>query len=406
MTVRRILFLDRLGLDSHYYHHFGSGRSLFDTSELDVTLLTSSRGAERSRDSLHLLNHMEIVDDFGMKSLTQTVRKLAQSHIRFDRVVALTERLLVGAAHLREVLGCPGLTVDEVDVFRDKISMKERLALQGVRVPDFASYSRATAHDLLNRYGHVVIKPRLGAGARDVYHALGKTDLDQFECAAAGLFSEFEVEEFISGELFHIDSVVHDGRVIAATVGHSQHPPTVYASGPHYLDFEVIDHGLRRELLDFNARAIACFNGFSGVTHLEAFKSISGEIVFCEVAGRWGGGGIRPSFYHRTGLDLVAVMLAAELGQNLSSLQPKWSNDLTGYGMFYRGGKTLARPFVAEHPQLIERYLRAELGTPMPHPQSWEQAAAVLTVRGDTVEQLRDALADLERHLDDCCDAR
>lgn len=393
-----ITFLDRLGFTSHYYHT-PQGASLFSADRFDVRLITPV-------EKLPLATGDSLRSVLGVRSFDHaTLRDAADFQnnvggVKSQRLVVLTERLLLPAARLRDDLDVAGDRPDDVLPFRDKILMKEFLASRGIRVPRFAAYSTGAALELLREFDSLVIKPRQGAGAQDVHFVKNPADIDDFEARFRGNLDDFEVEEYIEGQLYHIDSVVQDSRVIAATAGRSLHAPTVFASQKHYWDIEVAPGELLDRLLTFNQQVISCHPGFTGVTHHEAFVTAD-DIVFCEIAARWGGGGIRPGFRFRTGIDLISAMLAAQVGEQVAP-EARWSDEIVGYTMVYLPGKTLRQEVVLEEPWVVEKYMRVAPGGTAPRPRSWEQAAAVLTVSGRDEGQVSDRLAAAEEKVVSC----
>jgi biotin carboxylase len=278
--------------------------------------------------------------------------------------------------------------------FRDKVVMKRALAAAGIRVPEFAEFSAAAAAELLDRFGTVVVKPRAESGSADIRVVASPTELAGIVEWVGERAGDFEVEEFISGDLCHIDSVVADGKVVVATAGLSVSPTTAYRDLGEFIDVEIDDPLLLERLLAFNAEVIASYPGFSGVTHHEVFVC-SDEIVFCEIAGRFGGGGVVPAFAAQTGISLVNAMICAQLGLPMPAVrQPR--SGVTGYTLIYAPAGVLRRPVeVPDEPWVVHRRISAQPGVRRRRPTSWGQAAATITVRGrdraEVVDRLREA---------------
>jgi len=393
-----IVFLDRLGFDSPYYRS-ADGASLFPADRFDVRLITSLRKlAAATGDSLESVVGLRSFDEASLFHAAKFQRGFGG--VRAERLVVLTERLLLPAAMLREALGIAGDQMRDVLPFRDKVFMKEHLRKRGIRVPRFSPYSTRAALELLEEFGQVVVKPRREAGAKDINFVEHPAGLKDFEDRHAGRFEEFEVEERISGQLYHIDSVVRDSRVVAVTAGKSVDAPTVFSTKSHYRDVEVGPGAVLDRLLAFNEQVISCYEGFTGVTHHEAFVT-DDEVVFCEIAARWGGGGIRPAFRFRTGIDLVAAMLAAQLGEPLP-VPASPSTDLAGYVLVYVSDQRMLREIALDEPWIIENYVRTRPNQLASAARSWEQAVAVVTVSGKDEAQVFDRLEQAEAEVLSC----
>ncbi|MFY1633682.1 ATP-grasp domain-containing protein [Solwaraspora sp. WMMB335] len=393
-----IILLDRLGFDSSYYRT-PTGESLFPEDRFDVRLITSVKKLPLAVGNA--LQSVVATPGSEIETLLEAGRyQSAFGGAKAERVVALTERQLLPAATLREALDIPGDRPEDIVIFRDKVPMKGFLRARGVRVPCFAPYSAGNARDLLQRFGTVVVKPRLDAGSKDVNIVCTVAALEQVEARYRDRLADFEVEEFIDGRIYHIDSVVQSSRVLVASVGRSVFPTTSYQSGSHYWDIELAEGPLRNRLLAFNQRVIECYPDFTGVMHHEAFVS-DNEVVFCEIAARWGGGGIRAGFRFRTGIDLIATMLNAQLGGPIPA-SAGWSDEITGFSFLYISDRTLTRDVTLDEPWLVDLHLRVGRGDKLPPPRSLEQAAAVITVSGRDEAQVAERLAAAEAEITRC----
>ena len=127
------------------------------------------------------------------------------------------------------------------------------------------------AAELLARHNSVILKPVASMGSVGVHHVRTIDQLRALEAGGLGCDGRYEAEEFIDGDMFHIDSVVGHGNPIVAL-------PSLYLDSNQ--DFPVggqnrsvvIDPGSVREtLLEFNRRVLAAVPWFSGVTHHEVF---------------------------------------------------------------------------------------------------------------------------------------
>src|SRR5262249_49733652 len=103
--------------------------------------------------------------------------------------------------------------------------------------------------------------------------------------------SQFLIERFIEGGVFHVDSVVNDGKVVAAGVSQ-------YGTAP----FRVTHHGgvftssivsyrskERKALEKLNVQLLSAFKYERGVSHAEFLHSETDGFYLLEVACRVGG---------------------------------------------------------------------------------------------------------------------
>src|SRR5262249_9555374 len=150
-----------------------------------------------------------------------------------DRIVALEEFDVVIAALAREHLCLAGMSSSTAKTFRDKYAMAVRARDAGLTVPDFvAAINNEEVSEYLNRGAPPwVMKTRSDVsaiGIRKLENAdevwKGIDELNQREVLRERA-SYHVLARFISGEVFHIDSLVAHGRVVFAGVNKYGRPP-------------------------------------------------------------------------------------------------------------------------------------------------------------------------------------
>ncbi|MFJ8624932.1 ATP-grasp domain-containing protein [Kitasatospora sp. NPDC093550] len=389
-----VLLLDRIG---YSFYRDGDGRAFLPEDRYSVRLVTPlDRVGEATGKELESVIAVDVYDD---RALTDAVRHQAAFTGRgAERLVAITERLLLRAAELREELGLPGQTAREAVLFRDKVRMKEHLSAFGIRVPEFAPFDETTALDLLSRTGAVVVKPRLGSGARDIFVLRSPAEVTSLTAEQGHRLAEFEVEEFIDGELFHVDSVVQDSEVLAAVAARYIDEPTSYTRLHPCRDVALGPGPLLDALLEFNRRVLAAHPGFTGVTHHEMFVR-DGEIVFCEIGARAGGGGVIAGFLSRTGVNLDEAVIQAQV-EGTVPVPAAPADHLTGFTVIYADAGVLQRPLTPpDEPWVLECQVLARPGDRLARPENCNDAVAIVSVRGDTEEEVIRRLDQVGRHM-------
>lgn len=227
-------------------------------------------------------------EDRSARQLVEPLQRLAPDHIE-----TLWEPLILLAGRLRDGLGLPGMGREEALVFRDKGLMKERLQAAGIRVPKSARASDVgTLREAVEDIGlPVIIKPIAGAGSRDTFAVTSPDVLEQVILRLAHV-PEVLIEELIDGtEEFTFDTVCIDSVPVFESV--AQYLPRLLESrsqawiSPAQVVFR--DPASMPELAEGMAmgRAVlevlkpgTCF------THMEWFRTSSGEVVFNEIAAR------------------------------------------------------------------------------------------------------------------------
>lgn len=237
-------------------------------------------------------------------------RVLDQLRNRTVRAVfAAGERGVYLAAALREALGMPGLDLSGALRVRDKALMKETVRKAGVRCTDWAVLDVDTeAGALTDQLGlPVVLKERDGAGS-------GGLQILHDEPSVAMALGRLEdpsrwlAERFVSGAEMSIESFLLDGEVLMTN------PTEYFAVGFANIAPAGLSDEILAPLLDLNARALAALGPFTGMTHLELYRSASGP-VFGEVALRPPGGRIMRLLRRAYDFDPWEAALRLELGE-------------------------------------------------------------------------------------------
>ena len=246
---------------------------------------------------------------------------------RFDRVVSLSEYELLAAAQVREALGVPGPSVADAALVRDKLAMKTAVAEAGIAVPRFLPLASVMdvdgrlAASALPWGGRTVLKPTHGAGSEDVVifesadaclRALrdGATGVAALQGVAPAV-GRFELEEFVEGDILHMDGLVQDGVVRVAIgsryVGNCQQYNANRPLGSGQFDLGAAQRG-------WVERIIGAVRIRQGAFHLEAIDSVRG-LVFLEIGNRTGGAGVPQATSLAWDADFQALELELIVGK-------------------------------------------------------------------------------------------
>jgi len=238
------------------------------------------------------------------------VREMAR-RIRIDQVECLWEPYMVLAARLREVLGLPGLTVEQTVPFRDKERMKQLLDAAGLRTPwHVAARTVADVWAAAERVGYpLIVKPIDGAGSADTYRADSAVELDAILPMIRHV-PQVSVEEFVEAEEFTYDTICAGGNILVENVCQYHPRPLVTKIhewvSPVTMALRDLDEpGLQggRELGRAVLRALGFTDGF---THMEWYRKADGEVVFGEIGARPPGARTVDVMNYATDADLFA----------------------------------------------------------------------------------------------------
>ncbi len=279
-----------------------------------VVLITKEKmlGADWPRESLDDL--IALPNEAPPDLFLHLVSLLARRN-KIDRVVALEEFDVITAAQIREHLNLPGMTSGKARLFRDKLAMGLTAKNAGIKVPDFvALVNHDDIREFMERVPRPwVIKPRSDVSAigikkaedpGDVWLAVDVLDgRDRLRERSHHYF----MARFIAGDVFHVDSIVVNGKVLFAGVNQYGRPPMEVAhQGGAYISHSVgraSDN--EKKLLQINRKLVRAFGLEKGATHAEFIKSsIDGEFYFLEVAARVGGAYIADVLEAASGVNL------------------------------------------------------------------------------------------------------
>ncbi|GAB4141078.1 MAG: hypothetical protein Fur0037_07770 [Planctomycetota bacterium] len=240
-----------------------------------------------------------------------------------DLVECLWEPAMLLAARLREVLGLPGMTVEQTVPFRDKEAMKQRVERAGIRVPRHGrARSVAEARAVASRVGYpLIVKPIAGAGSRDTHRCDGEAAFER-ALQATRHVPEISVEEYIDGEELTFDTVCAGGKVLFHNVAWYRPKPMVMAQNPWISPQNIClrepDSDLGRPGVELGLAVLEALSFRTGFTHMEWFRTPSGEAVFGEIAARPAGARLVHAMNYANDADLFAgwanAVVRGELG--------------------------------------------------------------------------------------------
>jgi biotin carboxylase len=226
-----------------------------------------------------------------------------------DRVLANWEVMVETAARLRERFGVPGMSLDTVRGFRDKQIMKERVAAAGLRVPR-AERVRTVAETraAAERIGFpLIIKPIAGAGSADTYRVDDAAALDAV-LARMHHVTEASCEEFVEGDEYTFDTVCVAGRPAFVNVAQYLPRPLDARSSewisPVIITVRDLDQARLAAGIALGHGVLGALGMGDGFTHMEWYRTATGEVVFGEIGCRPGGAHLVDQMNYTCDIDL------------------------------------------------------------------------------------------------------
>ena len=234
---------------------------------------------------------------------------------RIDRVVGLDEFDVITGALAREHLQLGGMTSSFLRRFRDKLTMRNLANNAGIACPEYIGVFN---QDDINEFIHHVpppwiVKPRNEVSAFGIRKCESKdevwTVLSELDHRNTWRDhpSQFLIEQFIEGRVFHVDSVVNNGKVVAAGVSqYGTTPFRISHQGGVFTSSIVSYRSKERKTLEkLNTQLLTAFEYQRGVSHAEFLQSeTDGKFYLLEVACRVGGAYIANVLEHACGFNL------------------------------------------------------------------------------------------------------
>jgi biotin carboxylase len=279
-------------------------------AELGVkpTLLTVEklRDADWPRDALDDLT--TVPAELSREQILNTVSWMARGR-RFDRVVALDEFDQEMAALVREHMRLPGMNLSTANRYRDKLAMRTSARQMGFLVPEFCGIF---CYDDLRAYMERVpapwlLKPRAEASALGIRKIEDPEKLWRTLDELGDEQSRFLLEQFVPGDIFHVDSIVSKSKVVFSVAHQYGRPPMQVMHEGGVFTTRTVDRasGDWKNLTELNAKLAPSLGMVRGVTHAEYIRAhADGRFYFLEIAARVGGAFIADLVETATGINL------------------------------------------------------------------------------------------------------
>ncbi|HUP88203.1 MAG TPA: hypothetical protein VM100_02565 [Longimicrobiales bacterium] len=273
-----------------------------------VLLLTveSLRDADWARESIDDIYFMPEL--YNRAHVENAVSYLIRNE-RIDSIVPLDEFDVEMAAALREHLRMPGMTESTTRFFRDKLAMRVRAAEAGIRVPKF---TRTFPYDDVRQFLASTpkpwfLKPRMEASAVGIKRLEHEEDVWRTFDTLGDTQSRHLIEQFIRGDVYHVDSIVVDGK-LALCEKHKYHqPPFEVYHGGGLFRTSTLERGSDedKELTRLTQKLAKALGIDRGILHTEYIRGADdGEFYFLETAARVGGAFISEMVEASTGINL------------------------------------------------------------------------------------------------------
>ena len=201
-------------------------------------------------------------------------------------------------------------------------------------MPEFsASFNDAQVNEWTARVpAPWVLKPRSSAAAIGIKKVTSHDELWRVLDAAGDQRSNTLLEQFVPGDVYHVDSIIWNGAVVFAVASKYGKPPMEVAhQGGLFITKRLADASDEgRTLLELNLRLQDALGLKRGVSHTEFIRG-AGRFVFLETSARVGGAFIVDTIDAATGINLWREWARIEVaGEHGSYSVPPHRDDFSG----------------------------------------------------------------------------
>ncbi|HET9906955.1 MAG TPA: ATP-grasp domain-containing protein [Anaerolineales bacterium] len=301
---------------------------------MQVILLTNDKFKDDDWPRESIDEFFNMPDLSKRPDIIHAVSYLARER-KLDLIVALDDYDVETAAHLREHFRMPGMGDTLARNFRDKLAMRTTARNAGLLVPEFTGvFNYDRLREFMDRVAPPwLLKPRSEASSMGIKKINNAEELWPILDSLGDQGSFFVMEQFVPGDVYHVDGLVDNSEVLFSVAHKYAQPPlSVYAGGGVF-----ITRSLDREsdesksLVDINKQVLKAMGIVRGATHSEYIRAHSdGQLYFLENAARVGGANIAECVEYASGINLWREWAHIDIA-NLRGEQYKLPESHSGY---------------------------------------------------------------------------
>ena len=309
-----------------YFHQRASyavdWKTLINKDDPDIFLVLVSTKeciSQISASDLKIFGNIIQVDHFDFATLQPPMNKVLSQHYKpgdKSAIAVMSEFTMDEAAKLRDHFKTKfnmfGSGVELTELFRNKLKMKEVLAKGNVRLPKYREFDVQAYQTHPNQYLQTLehflgypmfIKPIDGAASIGTAYIRDRSSLEQWCNQSIDSKQRFEIDEFIDGDLYHVDGVIQNNQIKFLFPSRYLHPNADGLSGKPICSMTLSpDSEDYQRLSEFAKETHKHFPEIpDGLFHLEVFKNRENIFIFLELAARPPGAAVPEVYMIRTG---------------------------------------------------------------------------------------------------------
>ncbi len=293
-----------------------------------VYLVTSSslRDEPWPHESLDEIFYVD-EDEEGQWNNEHLVEGLAffmQSN-KIDRIIALDDFDVERAAMLREQFRIPGMGQTTARYFRDKLAMRIKAREGGMKVPAFTSLFNDddVTSFIQEEPPPWILKPRSEASATGIRKIQNTDELWQALQELGVERHRYLLETFVTGDVFHVDSISYQGKNIFTRSSQYLNPPfeVAHQGGIFRTRTLSVESKYHHRLEEINQKLMQVFGMQHSASHSEYIRhQEDDDFYFLETSSRVGGAHIAEMIEAASGINLWKAWAQLESAQNQNKI--------------------------------------------------------------------------------------
>lgn len=256
---------------------------------------------------------------------------------KIDRIVALDDFDVEKGAEFREHFRIPGMGQTTCRHFRDKLAMRIEARDAGIPVPGFSSlFNDSDIHEFTQNFpAPWIVKPRGQASATGMKKVQNAGELWQHLEKLGGDRHNYLVEQFKPGDVYHVDALSVEGKIVFSRVSKYLATPFDVAHGGGIFRSAIEPFGSADDkgLTELTHKVMDAFGMQYSASHTEWIKChADGKYYFLETASRVGGAHLAEMVEASSGLNLWFewAKIEAAVARGEKYVLPKVRKDYAG----------------------------------------------------------------------------
>lgn len=294
---------------------------------LNTTLISSYQVDKSLLKDINQFIYFEKYNDD--EELENLVIKLHQQE-KFDLLIALSEKDILRVAKLRVLLGIQGQNYFSALLYRDKYIMKQFAKIIGLNVPEFSTFSEpCELMEKVSKIGFpILIKPLSKSGSEGVQVLKNKEEYDDYLEKKSLWGENYDVEQFILGDMYHVDGIVESNKLKFVSVSkywNSLGKSTTLMESTQNTTITFADFTINKSDWEFlllkgeTKKFVEKSNFNNGTIHAEFIISEKDKTpYFIEIASRTGGLMISDTIEKKYGIIMNEVSFYLQVGQKVT----------------------------------------------------------------------------------------